>query len=400
MKPTIRLALIAVSCLAIQADVFVTAASSVPSACPLTVHEWGTFTSVAGDDGSAVDWDALGCKDDLPSFVNDFGYRGFKWRVSGTVRMETPVIYFYADEPMDARVKVAFPRGLITEWYPRADYQVFQSNGPANGLRRLEPNLNGIDTSLINVTGGMEWRHIRVEPNTTPSFPTEGNGSRYYAARQTDASPISVDGQHEKFLFYRGVGRFAVPLSARVDENGKLLVENPTDAAVPFSLYFENRNGRLRYRNLGVVRAPMAADLPTSDNSFAQLRHELEAALVSQGLFPKEASAMVETWKDSWFEEGARVIYIVPSQSVDKILPLEIEPRPSQVTRVFVGRIELFTPETLGVVKQAASNRDKAVLDRYGRFLSAILKRIESQPGADPSAVRQLQVAVAGRRCS
>jgi hypothetical protein len=57
----------------------------------LTVHEWGTFTSVAGEDGSAVDWDALGCKSDLPGFVNDFGYRGFKWRLTGTVRMETPV---------------------------------------------------------------------------------------------------------------------------------------------------------------------------------------------------------------------------------------------------------------------------------------------------------------------
>src|SRR5581483_9762215 len=52
----------------------------------LTVHEWGTFTSVAGNDGEAVQWDALGGKDDLPRFVNDFGYRCFKWRLSGTVR--------------------------------------------------------------------------------------------------------------------------------------------------------------------------------------------------------------------------------------------------------------------------------------------------------------------------
>ena len=41
----------------------------------LTVHEWGTFTSVAGEDGSAIDWDALGGKNDLPGFVNSFGYR-------------------------------------------------------------------------------------------------------------------------------------------------------------------------------------------------------------------------------------------------------------------------------------------------------------------------------------
>ena len=88
----------------------------------LTVHEWGTFTSVAGEDGSAVDWDALGCKDDLPGFVNDFGYRGFKWQLTGTVRMETPVLYFYSSRELDAHVKVAIPHGLITDWYPRAEY--------------------------------------------------------------------------------------------------------------------------------------------------------------------------------------------------------------------------------------------------------------------------------------
>src|SRR5712691_7498861 len=92
----------------------------------LTVHEWGTFTSVAGENGAAVDWDALGCQSDLPRFVNDFGYRGFKFRLTGTVRMETPVMYFYSSKEMDARVKVAFPNGVMTEWYPRGDYDIYQ----------------------------------------------------------------------------------------------------------------------------------------------------------------------------------------------------------------------------------------------------------------------------------
>ena len=52
---------------------------------------------------------------------------------------------------------------------------------------------------------------------------------------------------------------------------------------------------------------------------------------------------MVETWKDSWFEKGARLIYIVPSRAVDQILPLQIEPQPAETTRVFVGRLE-FQP--------------------------------------------------------
>src|SRR6266496_2334512 len=74
----------------------------------LTVHEWGTFTSVAGEDGAAVDWDTLGCKNDLPRFVNDYGYRGFKFRLQGSVRMETPVLYFYSPRELDAHVKVSF----------------------------------------------------------------------------------------------------------------------------------------------------------------------------------------------------------------------------------------------------------------------------------------------------
>src|SRR5260370_42705538 len=108
----------------------------------LTVHEWGTFPPVAGEDGAAVDWDALGRKNDLPGFVNDFGYRGFKRTLTGTVRMETPVLYFYSSRELDAHVKVAFPHGLITEWYPQAEYEVYQRSRSNGSVRRLAANLN------------------------------------------------------------------------------------------------------------------------------------------------------------------------------------------------------------------------------------------------------------------
>jgi hypothetical protein len=81
---------------------------------------------MAGDDSAAIDWYPLTCANDLPGFVNDFGFRGFKWRPIGTVRMETPVMYFYSSSELTARVKVAFPQGLITEWYPQAEYAVYQ----------------------------------------------------------------------------------------------------------------------------------------------------------------------------------------------------------------------------------------------------------------------------------
>src|SRR5258708_39897995 len=140
-------------------------ADSLPHPAELTVHEWGTFTSVAGEDGSAIDWDALGCGSDLPKFVNEFGSRGFKCGLRGTVRMETPVMYFYSPREVEAHVKVAFPQGLITEWYPQADYEVYQTRGKNGVLSRLEANLNGIDTSLRSVTGAIQWNHLRVQPS-------------------------------------------------------------------------------------------------------------------------------------------------------------------------------------------------------------------------------------------
>src|SRR5215207_9751262 len=59
------------------------------------VHEWGTFTSIAGADGRAVGWTPLSGPDDLPCFVDRLKF-GPKWTLSGTVRMETPVLYFYS----------------------------------------------------------------------------------------------------------------------------------------------------------------------------------------------------------------------------------------------------------------------------------------------------------------
>jgi len=72
---------------------------------------------------------------------------------------------------------------------------------------------------------------------------------------------------------------------------------------------------------------------------------------------------MVETWKDSWFEEGSRLIYIVPSGFIDKVLPLTIDPVPGQIVRVFVGRLEIVTPATAMAVRTALAHNDEATLD-------------------------------------
>ena len=395
----LRLGLAVAPALVVSATVLLLAAeiasprlADPPSqAADLTVHEWGTFTSVAGEDGSAIEWNALGCKDDLPGFVNEFAYSGLKGRLRGTVRMETPVLYFYSPRELEAQVTVAFPQGLLTEWYPRADYAVYQATGKNGPPRRLQPNLNGLDFSMRGVTGTIEWNHIKVQPNTTPRLPLENAPSRYYAARETEAAPIAVGDQHEKFLFYRGVGRFPVPLDVRLSPDGTILVENRTHDAVPSVILFEHRGGRLGYRQAGTVEGSTRLERPSLDGTLAQLRYDLENALVEQGLFLKEAQAMVETWRDSWFEEGARLIYVMPSRSMDTILPLRVEPMPSSTARVFVGRIELVTPETVRSVTAALAAGDSATVDRYRRFLEPIVARMGAGNADKASRAELLQ---------
>src|SRR5204863_1046421 len=68
----------------------------------LIVHEWGTFTSIAGKDGVALEWRPLNGPTDLPKFVHTIqnsapGLRhGAKADLIAAVRMETPVLYFYS----------------------------------------------------------------------------------------------------------------------------------------------------------------------------------------------------------------------------------------------------------------------------------------------------------------
>lgn len=100
---------------------------------------------------------------------------------------------------------------------------------------------------------------------------------------------------------------------------------------------------------------------------------------------------MVETWRDSWFEEGSRLIYIVPSRAIDAALPLQIEPVPSQTARVFVGRIELITPETTNAVEAAIAKGDGATIDRYERFLDSILQRISSENPLKASQIERFR---------
>jgi hypothetical protein len=335
---------------------------------PLTVHEWGTFTSIAGPDGMAVEWLPNAGQSDLPCFVEQYGFN-LKGGLSGTVRMETPVLYFYAPRDLTATVHLAFRHGVITDWFPHAAVKPAGANNVVNAESE----------------GRIAWTDVKVSPGLTAEFPDEGRPSHYYAARNTDAAPLQSGAERERFLFYRGVGRFAPPLVATVDADGAVAVRSATGRAIGSVIMFENRGGRIAYDVRHLRGSDLTFDPLTLEDESGSPAPDLVRILTANGLYDREAQAMVETWRDSWFEEGARLFYIVPREAVEAILPLTINPAPSSVVRVFVGRMELVTPMTRSEVAEALAANDRATLQKYARFLSAIGRRVLEE---SPAAVR------------
>src|SRR5258707_15727368 len=93
-------------------------------AADFTVHEWGTFTSVSGSDGVSLSGLEIE-EESLPAFVGSFaGFapanKGWDRPVSGvTIKMETPVLYFYSAEPLAVRIEGAFHGGAVGQGDPR-----------------------------------------------------------------------------------------------------------------------------------------------------------------------------------------------------------------------------------------------------------------------------------------
>ena len=346
----------------------------------LTSHEWGTFTSIAGKDGHAVEWLPLTGSTDLPLFVEHFGGVNFKGGLLGTVRMETPVLYFYTNRETTVSVHVSFSKGLITEWYPHAS-QVF----PVAAIKPKYANFPVSDWALYekHPDGSIEWNSVELVPRSFGELPQDGHTNHYYAARQTSAVPLLVrtamGTQTEKFLFYRGVSTFPVPISARVEPDGRLHAKNLGQQEIPAMLLFERRGERLGFRVADASTRDLTFDPLELNGDMNSLEQTVVDMLVAQGLYQDEAQAMFETWRDSWFEEGSRLLYIVPRAFVDSILPLSIKPSPAQTVRVFVGRLELITPATQSAVEQALAARDRVTLARYGRFLMPIVDSIAAE---------------------
>ena len=371
-----------------------------PAGAPLVAHEWGTFTALQADDGRALG--AINADDEpVPDFVCRFGgvrisaansqltpyLEGGKGLMpchpGVTMRLETPVIYFYPPEngrSAPVKVRVKFQGGWLTEFYPRAVPDAPDLSGAQVAYPPLAPT----------TSGSLAWNQVKIgaigKPTVTtdPVWTTPREVARAALVQVPDSPDDGFDANHpEKFLFYRGVGHLDSPLRVVRDPNTDVLSlhadlsalrlpeggAQSLDLRVPAAWLIEIRpeDGFCAFRPVfgGMdLHAPAGRPMASVPASFSpaefgpdrlqELRGAMRDALVANGLFPDEAAAMLKTWELSYFESpGRRLFYVTPRAWTDGVLPLEIDG--ATITRVMVGRIELVTPAQHALLARVAA---------------------------------------------
>jgi hypothetical protein len=354
---------------------------------PLVVHEWGTFTSLQDESGQEL----VGINIDdepVPDFVHNLSpyvlsqpvLSSLHWsyRSKGaprhhplvTMRLETPVIYFYppagARLPLELDVSVKFRGGWLTEFYPEA-----QAEAP--GLKQGDFQFGQLTKQTV---GSLTWSDVRVG---TDGVGPETDQHVWLAPRKVQAAGVTAaSGEHEKYLFYRGVGRLAAPLRSKLDrEQGRVsfaanfadvLSSRETASTGPLWLAHVRPDGKTAFRTLET--APLSADperqVAEGSYRFAdaeyradgreQLEAAMHAALVADGLFADEATALLSTWQRAYFASpGLRVFYLVPRPWTDHYLPLSISAE-ARIERVMIGRLELISDQQAELLTTLAAS--------------------------------------------
>ena len=356
-------------------------------------HEWGTFTSIQGGDGVLLNWNGIETSD-LPPFVYDWSRPGLE-RSSPLVfskssgyslqRMETPVIYFYSNKPLRVDVAVEFPLGRITEWFPQAAEIGPSSRPPNRLLTALDNTANRVglhpNPDLVTLFGEppvtnsiIRWKDVAILPaeehaKLARELPTAAERSHYFAARTEDAAFVRVNSieptnpapEIEKFLFYRGVGNFQTPLEVTINESDQITLSNTGDAPLNQLFAMAIKGEHAMVMPLGQLDAGQTRDLRLdtvnasrpAGEALKDISRQMADALVAEGLYRTEAEAMVNTWRDAWFEDqGVRILYLLPRTWTDSVLPITLNPQPRELVRVMVGRAELITPGMEAQIRQ------------------------------------------------
>ena len=244
------------------------------------VHEWGVFVKGYDCDNTS----ALGKPPDI-------------------IYVEKPVIYFHNSGKMKVFVSIANIDNVTT--IP-----------PADVVNNYTVWLASIDNGYVVLPNGSKCRYLFYEGTINWSTKVRAD--------------ITVSGNDVTFHVKNGenytISDVYVVYGYPVDEPD-YLHRGLTYIRIDEMCSGEERNITVELRN---------------ETSFDL--DELAKSLVKRGLTEEEVQEMIDHWKTWWFYPAnigiyTRLIYVIPQQVYDELIPLFISPAPSSITRVGVVTI-------------------------------------------------------------
>lgn len=348
------------------------------------VHEWGVFNFYQG-----IGADILSGSEDLPDFVirkddlmpEECG-SGCKciggncpqdctheiWRKGGgknrhcedkcqgrqcthqPMAMDKPVINIYSEKDIQLRISVDIHKGRVNRWYPT------HTDASLKGMKVMWDNLivTRSKKTLANAKDCTWWD----------------------LARDTDSSYlVTKKGDVEKFLFYEGESEELKPWISIKESKGKIALS--VDTKHKFQGVFVIKDKKIKY--LDEVSESVQIDLEKDLVEKPKAVQLIEALLKKDGLNEKEAKGVVKIWEKDFFEkEGLRVIYMMPRKEIDRILNVEITPKPKSFVRSMIACVNDTNFIVDGLIKKLGSD-DPQIRDSATQTLIRIGKAIRSR---------------------
>ncbi len=318
-----------------------------------SVHEWGVMQIKYG-------YKALSTSkilDELPSFVHKAkSKKVYHYHFYRTLGGGKPIIYFYANKPLNVNVTVKITSGTHLCWWPKAETK--------------------------NKT--FKWSNCGIDTATkSESLRPVSKKHWFNAARDVDSSVVTVGNTKEKFLFYETKNMaFEIPFEATGSEDTFEIINfNKTALKDVFIV-----KGK-KFIFLPEIDKSAKVDFTSVKNSMEKLRKKLLEILIRTGLFRKEAKALLASWEPEFFKsDKIRIIYSLPRAKYDELLPIKISPKPLELVRTGLVLVEQVNPVLQKRIDNLAklltsTNQDEILyaqekLIKIGKPAYATLKRL------------------------
>lgn len=267
----------------------------------LRIHEWGVF--LTGKEGARTS-----AGGEAPTFVQRVQMPPRPVDDPDGPCAEKPVLHVYPPRPLELSVHVSFPGGSPTLAWPRGNAGWMEDPALSWTLR----------------AGGEEAGDDPLPPKVPDSH-------WIARARRTPAAILRSGRDAEHFLFYEGKVDRIQDVQAREGKGGLEVLSD-----VARSVWSLDCGGKaLRFgRADDVFKTQGWVEATAREAAPEALRGELDGALKAAGLSEAEAGIVLDIWMPELVRPGRRLVYLLPREEYDRLLPISFDPMPEELERV------------------------------------------------------------------